>query len=361
MNLSENQESLHILEQIAEQTDQVFFIVDIKANSIKYLNPTFDQIWNRKRQDIMQQPATLLETIHPDDREFVLQFVDRVVNREQQSAGFRIIADDHTVKSILVKVYYINNANGSLSLAGFADDVTATTEKYQTLLKYSERKNSILHSFSHELAGPIALIQNLTALLGTPNNKPEAAQEIISYIQQTCNKSMALIKELLNNEFLESANATLHKNRFDLLAKCRNIVTMFRQAEINSRKIIKLVSSHDPLFINADDVMLMQVIHNLISNSKKFTHEGGTITITLLERVDSVLITVKDDGIGIPQDLQPFVFDKFTTARRRGLRGEDTVGLGMSIIKNIVDLHQGQIWLTSEENKGTTVFIQLPK
>ncbi|GEO03184.1 hypothetical protein AAE02nite_08480 [Adhaeribacter aerolatus] len=361
MNLSENQESLHILEQIAEQTDQVFFIIDIPTQSIRYLNPSFDQIWGRSRQEIITNPASLLESIHPEDQEYVRNSYHRIINREQQVSEFRILTADQQEKWISVRAYSIYNANKSWSVAGFAEDVTDKKEKQHTLLKFSERKNSILHSFSHELAGPLALIQGLSASLAGEETDTEMVRQTLGYIQETTKKSISLIKELLNNEFLESAGVSLRKTRFNLLDKARNSVTMFRQADFNAWKNIKLVSSHDPIFLVADEVMFIQVIHNLIANALKFTHEGGTITVTLLEREKSVLLSVQDDGIGIPADLQPLVFDKFTKARRPGLRGEETVGLGLSIVKNIVDLHQGRIWLTSEENKGTTFFIELPK
>ncbi len=67
-----------------------------------------------------------------------------------------------------------------------------------------------------------------------------------------------------------------------------------------------------------------------------------------------------DKGIGIPKDLQPVLFERFTKARRPGLKGEETMGLGLSIVKRIVELHQGKVWVESQENKGTTFFIELP-
>lgn len=361
MNLSENQESLQILEQIAEQTDQVFFIYDISTKSIRYLNPSFDEIWGRSRQEIAANPASLLETIHPEDQEYARNSFSRIINREQQVSEFRILTADQKEKWISVRIYTIFNPDNSWSIAGFAEDVTDKKAKQHTLLKFSERKNSILHSFSHELAGPLALIQSLSASLEGEKADSEIIQQTLGYIQETCKKSISLIKEVLNNEFLESANVALRKIRFNLLDKVHNAVTVFRQADFNSRKTIKLVSSHNPMFIVADEVTMMQVIHNLIANSLKFTDEGGTITVTLLEREKTVLFSVHDDGIGIPKELQPYVFDKFTKARRPGLRGEETVGLGLSIVKNIVELHQGRIWLTSEENQGSTFFIELPK
>ena len=105
----------------------------------------------------------------------------------------------------------------------------------------------------------------------------------------------------------------------------------------------------------------MQVINNLISNSIKFTHDGGIISVSIEDKQDTVLFTVADNGIGIPAKYHDKLFDKFTKARREGLKGEPSTGLGMSIIKTIVEWNDGKIWFDSKENEGTTFYIELPK
>lgn len=105
----------------------------------------------------------------------------------------------------------------------------------------------------------------------------------------------------------------------------------------------------------------MQVITNLLSNALKFTPDSGNIRISVEDKNDNILIKVQDNGIGIPAHLQPFLFDKFTKAGRQGIHGEPSVGLGMSIIKTIVEWHNGQIWFESTEGIGTTFYIEISK
>jgi two-component system sensor histidine kinase VicK len=113
--------------------------------------------------------------------------------------------------------------------------------------------------------------------------------------------------------------------------------------------------------VEADEVKFMQVINNLISNAIKFTHDGGIITIRIEEKKNLILISIQDNGIGIPEHLQDGLFEKFTKARRPGIKGEPSVGLGMSISKTIVEWHKGRMWFESKEHKGTTFYIELPK
>jgi two-component system sensor histidine kinase VicK len=110
-----------------------------------------------------------------------------------------------------------------------------------------------------------------------------------------------------------------------------------------------------------DDNKFMQVINNLISNAIKFTPDGGEITVALEEKEESVLIKVADTGIGFLEKYHATLFEKFTQTRRTGIKGEPSVGLGMSIVKTIVEWHQGKIWFESQEDKGTTFYIELPK
>ena len=93
--------------------------------------------------------------------------------------------------------------------------------------------------------------------------------------------------------------------------------------------------------------------------AQRFTPADGTILVRLRQLKGRIRLLVRDTGLGIPEALQPHVFDKFTAAARPGLYGDTTTGLGLFITKQIVEMHQGKIWLDSKENKGTTFFIDL--
>ncbi len=135
----------------------------------------------------------------------------------------------------------------------------------------------------------------------------------------------------------------------------------YKNSEQDIAKTFTFNVSNDPIFMMVDDYKFGQAINNFISNAIKFTKDDGTIDVNIEEKQNTVLFTVSDDGIGIPAKYQEDLFDRFTKARRPGLKGEPSVGLGMSIIKLIVDWHGGEIWFNSQENKGTTFFIELPK
>jgi two-component system sensor histidine kinase VicK len=162
---------------------------------------------------------------------------------------------------------------------------------------------------------------------------------------------------------LESSETALIKGRANLVEKIQEVVDQYQESQQNANKTFSLLTSDPSIYAEIDEVKFLQVITNLITNAVKFTHDDGKITVRVedKEKTGTVLISVEDNGIGIPEQYHASLFDKFTKARRPGLRKEPSVGLGMSIIKMIVGWHKGKIWFESQENQGTTFYVEIPK
>jgi signal transduction histidine kinase len=105
---------------------------------------------------------------------------------------------------------------------------------------------------------------------------------------------------------------------------------------------------------------ITRVFDNLIINAIKFTHAGGIVLVTLTKKGTHVVIEVKDNGIGIPENLKDGIFKPFTSSGRQGTSQEQSTGLGLSIVKDIVEKYSGEIWFESVEGKGTSFFVKLP-
>ncbi|WP_255897514.1 sensor histidine kinase [Rufibacter sediminis] len=170
-----------------------------------------------------------------------------------------------------------------------------------------------------------------------------------------------MIRDFVNNEFLESSQVELHRERIDLVER---IKTMMEDYEQNGGMVAKRFVTQvpgTPVYLYLDEMKFLQVMNNLISNAIKFTQDDGTITVKVEDQGSSAYLAVSDDGVGIPEAMHPILFDKFTKARRPGIRGEKSVGMGMSIIRNIVELHGGRIWFESQEGVGSTFHLEIPK
>lgn len=229
--------------------------------------------------------------------------------------------------------------------------------------KFNAKKNATLEILSHDLAGPFTLLQQMTDyfLDRVQSLADVELNEMIGVMQATCADSVNLIRDFVDDEFMQSVNIALKRERVDLVQKLAQIMQEYQRSAHHIAKHFFFEPVQQPIYVELDQNKFMQVMNNLLSNAIKFTHEGGHITVQVEVQPGKVLLTVSDDGIGIADTLHSIVFERFTKARRPGLRGEKTTGLGMSIIKTIVELQQGRIWFTSAENQGTTFFIELPR
>lgn len=351
------------LEDIAQQFGHVYFTYDAVKKAFTYINPAVEQLWGIKAESIFVNPAALLASVHQDDKEFLIQQYQKVVeHREPVQAEFRIIQADQKIKWMSLSAFLLKSDADQQLVGGYATDITAHKEYIQSILKYNNKKNSTLEILSHDLAAPFANIKGtINAIEEQVNQGDMDIQQLINFIKQDAMRGSDMIRDFVENEFLESSQVVLHKERVDIADKVAIMMNNYQEQEYLIDKKFNLITLDKPIFMCVDMMKFLQVMNNLVSNAIKFTQDNGSITVSVEEQEEHVLLTVADDGIGIPENVQPYLFERFTVARRAGIRGEKSTGLGMSIIKTIVELHKGKIDFESTEGIGTTFYIRVPK
>lgn len=357
-------ENLVSFEQIGELSDDVYFVYDLSSAILRYINAASVSVLQLSPEAVKNKPDLIFDVLHPEDRTYVLDFLKQSVESSKPGKiEFRMLLPDNTKKYIELKIYPLERTAKRALIAGIAVDITTTKSNILYGEKINARKNSILEILAHDLKAPIGMINMMaTAIQNLSRKKGE--DTIIRYvdlIQSLCVRNIDLIRDLVNQEFLESTEVDLRKERADIVWGLSDIIEQYKKSEDIILKKFNFTTSTAKLYIDMDSLKLMQVFNNLISNAIKFTPENGVISIDILEKDDTVLVTVSDNGIGIPEEFHPYLFDKFTRARRKGLKGEDAVGLGMSLIKTIVELHKGSIWFESAKDQGSTFYIEVPK
>ena len=350
--------------ELAERTSQVVFAYDMESRKFIYLNPSFEQVWNKTRESTYRDPASLLETVYPKDKEFVMEAYEKFLKKEEKKEiEFRILLPDARVRWLSLTPLHIEQENGKPLVAGFVVDHTSLKENEANVQKFAAKKNSLLEILSHDLSGPLINIQGLSSLLAREFEEYDNPKlnKMIRMIAQTSERSIGMIREFVKQEFLESVNVELVRKRVNLVEMIGQSLEQYKASERNLAKTFDFAASDEEIFAEIDEYKFNQVLNNLISNAIKFTHDDGSIIIRIEERKKAALISLADNGIGIPARYHKNLFEKFTKARRPGLKGEPSVGLGMSIIKTIVEWHKGKIWFESEVDKGTTFYIEVPK
>lgn len=349
-----------LLEQIAEFTDQAMLILDAHSGKILYSNPATEVILSKTKEEINVDPKETLTFIFEEDRKIVSAYIKNIRNSPvKQGITCRLQAEN--LKWVTVTTFFLKSSSGKEIIVLFAQDITVIKENERHLLEYTHKKNTTLDILSHELATPLQVIKTLSTKMGSFQATSQEFTKSLALIKDTCNQSLLLIKNLVNQEFLETGKVKLNIERFDIIDRIRLLLEIYKKAEKVFDKNFELITDVEELYIFADENKLIQVLSNLISNAIKFTKAGGKIQIQVQGKKQSYLFTVKDNGIGIPEDLKPFIFDRLTKARRIGLNGEESVGLGLSIVKTIINLHEGKVYMESTENKGSSFFVEIPK
>ncbi|RZJ95494.1 MAG: PAS domain S-box protein [Hymenobacter sp.] len=355
-------EYLALLRPLLEHSNEIYFAYDLGAQRVAYVSAAYEQLIGDPSEHIHDDLPHLLTRVHPDDWAFLRQRVAQAAPEEVvQDVEVRLSRTAESMQWMRVSVCRRQLPTGTRYLVGTVRDSTREKEMAINSEKFNTKKNATLEILSHDLAAPLALLQQLTEHLtwelGAANEK---VQEVLHLMQRTCTHGVTLIRDFVDNEFLESASVVMRLERADVVAWLRTILEEYERSAQHLHLHFSFVPAEEPIYASVDINKLQQVVNNLVSNAIKFTPDGGSVAVRVERRGANVLLVVADTGIGIPANLQEVLFEKFTKARRPGLRGERSTGLGMSVIKTIMELHKGRIWLESAEEQGTTFYLELP-
>ncbi|MEV4887019.1 HAMP domain-containing histidine kinase [Chitinophaga ginsengisegetis] len=226
-----------------------------------------------------------------------------------------------------------------------------------SVLEQSQEENTrIMRIVAHDLRSPIGAMTSIATLLLQEAPRSEDDEMMLNLIKTAGENSLELTSDLL---LINSRAEELKKEAVDMYQLIHYCVDLLQfKAGIKNQKI-NLHASHTTSYVNREKIW--RVISNLITNAIKFSPDGANIGVQLEEKQDEVEIVVKDNGIGIPAEMQGKIFQMFTETKRRGTAGEESFGLGLAISRQIVEAHKGRIWFESVPGSGTTFFVTLPK
>lgn len=218
----------------------------------------------------------------------------------------------------------------------------------------------LLATAAHDLRSPINSIIGLTnvlqLMLKEDNLDPKEFSRMVGMIKTSCNNALDFSSELLELSEIESKNYHLETETVAVNNFIKGFIDTHRLVTLKKGIKVKLESSldHDTTFL-INENKLTRVLANLLSNATKFSHPNGTIFFNVECDEQSIIVSVVDQGVGMPPKIVDSLFVKFGNSKRIGLDGEKSHGLGMSIVKQIVHLHDGKIKVKSKEGEGTSI------
>ena len=233
--------------------------------------------------------------------------------------------------------------------------------KIGVLEELNKLKGEFISNISHELRTPLASIVGFAETITSDSDLPkEMVKEFSGIILSEGKRLAKLINDVLDFSKLEEGEEELKLEPFNLIFMIREVLSTFEEQITEKKLTLTKEFSSDELKIIGDKNRLSHALTNLVSNSIKFTNSGGRISVIATDYGKEVEIAVSDTGVGIPDKDLPRLFQKFSKIQRPGAPVMGT-GFGLVSVKQIVDLHKGFIRVTSQENKGTTFIIRLPK
>ena len=345
------------------------FAYTVKEHRIVHLNKRALKIFHiDDLEDVQSKMRSIFKKFeYPDtttnDRLIALRTNDG-------SVDFEVIINPKESYEVhaLAKSKVFKNPNGERIIITIFLDISNMVMLKKALEQAKEgsaAKSAFLFNMSHDLRTPLNAIIGFSELMKSHWNDPEVSRDYLEKIDESSQYLLSLINNILEMSKIESGKEELKEKPWDIYTSCDNLLQFFEPDIRQKNQTLNYAVNIKHNMILTDSLKIREIYVNLMSNAIKYTDAGGTISFSLeeIEREEGLSdykAIVQDTGIGISKDYLPHIFENFTRQKTSSESGVIGTGLGMPIVKKLVDLMHGTISVESEEGKGTTVVVNLP-
>lgn len=307
-------------------------------------------------------PGGWIASLDPRDRDRVTdgwqQALDR---REPWEDTFRLLRRDGEPRWHLTRAVPVRDDRGGLTRwFGTHTDITERQQMEQALRDSDRRKDEFLAMLAHELRNPLAPVRNALHLLRLPGGE-HSSRLAIDVMERQLTHLIRMVDDLLDVSRITRGKVTLRRQTVALADVLADAVETVRAALAARGHRLDLHLPDPPVLLDADSTRLEQVFANLLSNAVKYTEPGGRIAVAAWRDGGDVVVQVSDTGVGIPAELLPHIFDLFTQAERSLDRSQGGLGIGLALVKALVELHGGTVTAHSPgPGQGSEFTVRLP-
>jgi len=360
---------------IADNIDECMWTAERVDGKLKvvFYTAAIKKITGYPYKDFINNPKLWFEITHPDDTSDIISKLKRLYRdpaRNFDELEYRIINKLGNTIWVKNKINIIREENGTVNkIFGIVSDISLNKKAEADMHNFTENlrelndtKDRFISIISHDLRTPFSSIMGFTDLLLKDENLGnEKQRQYISFIKESSANMLALVNSLLDWTRLQTGRIKFEPERMNSKVVIMKSIQMLAGSAI--QKEIDLVSKVETdLYVHADESLMLQVFNNLIGNAIKFTKPGGHISVNAEPVVEKkyVRFSVKDDGVGIKEADKEKLFRVDTKFTSNGTGGEKGSGLGLSLVKDIVNKHGGDIWVESKKGEGTEFFFSIP-
>ena len=329
---------------LSYMTDGVI-ATDRKGRVILINDPAAEML-NVSRETVLSQP--IVELLDLDDTN---TFEDLLEENDSLILDYSTKAER-----------YILRANFSIiqKETGFVNGLIAVLHDITDQEKIDAERREFVANVSHELRTPLTTMRSyLEALADGAWQDPEIAPNFLDVTRTETERMIRLVNDLLQLSKMDSTDYKLKKEWVNFVDFYNNIIDRFEMSK-EQNVTFKRKLPKQAIFVEVDEDKMTQVLYNIISNALKYSPEGGQVTFSIKEKEDKIIVSVSDQGVGIPKENIGKIFDRFYRVDKARTRKLGGTGLGLAIAQEMVKAHGGSIWATSEEGKGTKISFSLP-
>jgi len=336
---------------------------------LKLYNHSFSNIWNIMPESLSDTPhiSKIIESIKaPLQREKETEEIKQTIKRNALERDLRKgrakTLDDKIIEYSVVPLPDGNILNAYTDITDTIKVEEALREKNEALHAAEKLKTNFIANVSYQLRTPLNTVMGFTEMLkqqyiGTLNEKQ---MSYMSNILEAGERLKSLINDILDLSSIEAGQMELSYSRINAKTLIENIVDITQTWGRKNNIEMIIDCKQDRLFFDGDEQRVKQILLNLISNAFNFSPSGSKVVIGAEEKDNYILISVKDNGIGIDENEIERVFTPFDKINSGTTTNRSGAGLGLTLVKNIVELHKGRIEIESKKDTGTSVLVFLP-
>lgn len=320
--------------------------------------------WNRYTGYEVAPDHPWYEAVHPEDRENARKSWEAAIASGQATQfTFRVLRADGRYRYLETRAVPLTDSSGNIrEWIGSCEDVTDESLYQEELRVANQRKDQFLAVLSHELRNPLSATRMATQLLETVPTDSGRVIQLSKVIERQVGHMSRLVEDLIDVSRVSQGLVLLDKHPVDLRTIIQNAVEQVSPMITAKSHRLKVELLPQACEVCGDRTRLVQVISNLLSNAARYTPDQGDIRVTMAHGRNYFSLTIADNGIGIDPEAIPQLFDFYAQAERSTDRKNGGLGLGLALVKSLVELHGGSVAATSHgKDLGSTFTVMLPR
>ena len=334
-----------------------------EEGEVKSLNPAAERLFGYRAEEVIGRNVSMLMfEPHRNEHDVYLGNYLRTGERKIIGRLGRVLPARRKDGSVFqmdlaVTEFLLENRR---HFVGVVRDMT-DRNRVAELATADRMKDEFLVTLAHELRNPLAPIQNAVQVLSIVGAADPLLQQMRDVIERQVSHMVRLVDDLLNLSRISRGKLELRRERTDLKSIVQHAAEMCRALVDSAKHDLTITLPQEPIYLDADPVRLAEVFANLLNNACKYTEPGGRIWLHAERHGSDVVVTVKDTGVGIPPESLASIFAMFTQVEPSLKRSQGGLGIGLTLVKRLVEMHGGSVEAHSEGlRKGSEFVVRLP-